>query len=171
MGESGEDKIIKNILSKQAKFFSHYIGRMLIGEYTHTLDDKKRMMLPTKLRAELGKVVVVAPGLDSCLFLFTKAEWTKIADKLASGSLLESNTRSFSRYLFGQAMELAVDTAGRILIPENLRDQAGLSSKVILIGVKTRMELWSEEKWRSYKAKVENEVDVIAGAMGALGVL
>ncbi len=144
---------------------------MLIGEFTHTLDDKKRISLPTKLRKELGKSVVIAPGLDSCLFLFTKKEWDRIADKLSSGSMLEQNTRSFSRYLFGQAMELDVDSAGRILVPENLRNLAFLTQKVVLIGVKTRMEIWSDEKWNSYKKNVETGVDTIAGALGDLGVL
>ncbi len=144
---------------------------MLIGEFTHTLDDKKRITLPTKLRKELGKTVVVAPGLDSCLFLFTKNEWVRIADKLSSGSMLEQNTRSFSRYLFGQAMDLDVDSAGRILIPDNLRTLAGLSQKVVLIGVKSRMEIWSEEKWNAYKKQVESGVDAIAGTLGDLGIL
>jgi MraZ protein len=144
---------------------------MLIGEFTHTLDDKKRISLPTKLRKELGKSIVVAPGLDSCLFLFTKKDWTDIAEKLSSGSMLEQNTRSFSRYLFGQAMELPVDSAGRILVPENLRNLAGLTQKVVLIGVKTRMEIWSEEKWNSYKKEVEGGVDAIASTLGNLGVL
>lgn len=144
---------------------------MLIGEFTHTLDDKKRITLPTKLRKELGKTVVVSPGIDSCLFLLTKAEWTRMADKLSSGSMLEQNTRSFSRYIFGQAMELGVDTAGRILVPENLRNLAGLSQKVVLIGVKNRMEIWSEEKWDLYKKSVESGVDSIAGTLGNLGVL
>lgn len=144
---------------------------MLIGEFTHTLDDKKRISLPTKLRKELGKTVVVAPGLDSCLFLFTKSEWSIIADKLSSASMLEQNTRSFSRYLFGQAMEVSVDSAGRILIPDNLRSLAGLSQKVVLIGVKTRMEIWSDEKWNAYKKTVESGVDSIAGTLGSLGVL
>ncbi len=144
---------------------------MLIGEFTHTLDDKKRITLPTKLRRELGKTVVVSPGIDSCLFLLTKAEWNRMADKLSSGSMLEQNTRSFSRYIFGQAMELGVDTAGRILVPENLRTLAGLSQKVVLIGVKNRMEIWSEEKWDLYKKGVESGVDSIAGTLGDLGVL
>ena len=144
---------------------------MLIGEFTHTLDDKKRITLPTKLRKELGKSVVVSPGIDSCLFLLTKSEWAKMSDKLSSGSMLEQNTRSFSRYLFGQAMEIDVDTAGRILVPENLRNMAGLNGKVILIGVKNRMEIWSEEKWNAYKKSVESDVDSIAGTLGNLGVL
>ncbi len=144
---------------------------MLIGEFTHTLDDKKRISLPTKIRKELGKSIVITPGLDSCLFLFTKSDWSKIADKLSSGSMLEQNTRSFSRYLFGQAMDVSVDSAGRILIPDNLRSLAGLSQKVVLIGVKTRMEIWSEEKWNSYKKSVESGVDTIAGKLGDLGIL
>lgn len=156
------------IISQKALQNKHI---MLIGEFTHTLDDKKRITLPTKLRKELGKSVVVSPGIDSCLFLLTKKEWSDMADKLSSGSMLEQNTRSFSRYLFGQAMELDVDTAGRILVPENLRTLAGLSQKVVLIGVKNRMEIWSEEKWNTYKNTVGGDVDSIAGTLGNLGVL
>ncbi len=144
---------------------------MLIGEFTHTLDDKKRITLPTKLRKELGKSVVVSPGIDSCLFLLTKSEWAKMSDKLSSGSMLEQNTRSFSRYLFGQAMEVDVDTAGRILVPENLRTMANLTGKVVLIGVKNRMEIWSEDSWNKYKNGIASDVDTIAGTLGNLGVL
>jgi MraZ protein len=144
---------------------------MLIGEFTHTLDDKKRITLPTKLRKELGKSVVVSPGIDSCLFLLTKSEWSKMSEKLSSGSMLEQNTRSFSRYLFGQAMEVDVDTAGRILVPENLRTMANLTGKVVLIGVKNRMEIWSEDSWNKYKKGIAGDVDTIAGTLGNLGVL
>jgi MraZ protein len=161
VGQSG--KLIKPLFHKDRI--------MLIGEFTHTLDDKKRISLPTKLRKELGKSVVVAPGLDSCLFLFTVKDWAHIADKLSSGSMLEENTRSFSRYLFGQAMELSVDTAGRILIPENLRELAGLTQKAVFVGVKTRMEVWSEEKWTAYKKGVGTSVDKVASQLGSLGVL
>ena len=77
---------------------------MLIGEYTHTLDDKNRMSLPVKFRKEMGKSVVVAPGLDNCLSLFTIKEWEKISSKLSDSSMLATDNRSFSRFMFGQAV-------------------------------------------------------------------
>lgn len=94
---------------------------MLIGEYIHTLDEKNRMSLPVKFRKEMGKSVVVAPGLDNCLSLFTVKEWQKISKKLSDSSMLASDNRSFSRFMFGQAVILDVDNNGRILIPENLK--------------------------------------------------
>lgn len=144
---------------------------MLIGEFTHTLDDKKRITLPTKLRKELGKNVVVTAGIDSCLFLLTKKAFLAMADKLSVGSMLEKNTKSFSRYIYGQAMDLDVDTAGRILIPDNLRTLAGLTGKVVLIGVRDRLEIWNEDKWNEYKKNMERDVDSIASTLGDLGVL
>src|SRR5680860_885648 len=113
---------------------------MLIGEYIHTLDEKNRMSLPVKFRKEIGSSVVIAPGLDNCLSLFTVKEWQKISGKLSNSSMLASDNRSFSRFMFGQAIDVGVDSQGRILIPENLKNRSKLSSKVVVIGVQNRVE-------------------------------
>ena len=144
---------------------------MLIGEYTHTLDDKNRMSLPVKFRKEMGKSVVVAPGLDNCLSIFTTKEWTKIASTLSESSMLASDNRSFSRFIFGQAVIVDVDSNGRILIPENLKIRSGLSTKVIVIGVQNRAEIWSETSWNDYKKVVETQADALADKLGQIGVL
>ena len=144
---------------------------MLIGEYTHTLDDKNRMSLPVKFRKEMGKSVVVAPGLDNCLSIFTMKEWDKIAEKLSDGSMIASDNRSFSRFIFGQAVSVDVDTQGRILIPENLKNRSGLTSKVIVIGVQNRAEIWNEKAWNAYKKVVDTQADALADKLGQIGVL
>lgn len=144
---------------------------MLIGEFTHTLDDKNRLSLPAKYRKELGKIVVVTPGLDGCLFLFTLKEWGSIAEKLSGTSLLSSTNRSFNRYMFGGATEVPVDTNGRILIPDFLKSRAGFKDKVVLVGVKTRMEIWSEKSWEAVKGVVEKEADALAEKLGDVGIL
>ncbi len=144
---------------------------MLIGEYTHTLDDKNRMSLPVKFRKEMGKSVVVAPGLDSCLSIFTMREWEKISSKLSDGSMIASDNRSFSRFMFGQAIVADVDAQGRILIPENLKNRSGLGSKVIVIGVQNRAEIWNEKAWNSYKKVVDGQADALADKLGQIGVL
>ncbi|MEK7585862.1 MAG: division/cell wall cluster transcriptional repressor MraZ [Patescibacteria group bacterium] len=144
---------------------------MLIGEYTHTLDDKNRMSLPVKFRKEMGKSVVVAPGLDNCLSIFTTKEWEKISSKLSDSSMIASDNRSFSRFMFGQAVALDVDTQGRILIPENLKIRSGLGSKVIVIGVQNRAEIWNEKAWNAYKKVVETQADALADKLGQVGVL
>jgi MraZ protein len=144
---------------------------MLIGEYTHTLDEKNRMSLPVKFRKEIGKSVVIAPGLDNCLSLFTTKEWQKISSKLSDSSMLASDNRSFSRFMFGQAVDIEVDNQGRILIPENLKNRSKLSSKVVVIGVQNRVEIWNEKTWNDYKKVVETQADALADKLGQIGVL
>jgi len=144
---------------------------MLIGEYTHTLDKKNRMSLPVKFRKEIGKSVVIAPGLDNCLSLFTTNEWTKISSKLSDSSMLASDNRSFSRFMFGQAVNVDVDGQGRILIPENLKNRSKLSTKVVVIGVQNRVEIWNEKAWNNYKKVVETQADALADKLGQIGVL
>jgi MraZ protein len=144
---------------------------MLIGEYIHTLDDKNRISLPIKFRKEMGKSVVVSPGLDNCLAIYTAKEWQKISQKLSDSSMLASDNRSFSRFMFGQAVIVDVDTNGRILIPENLKNRSGLTSKVIVIGVQNRAEIWNEKIWNDYKKVVEKQADTLADKLGQIGVL
>lgn len=144
---------------------------MLIGEYIHTIDDKKRLSFPVKFRKTMGKSVVVTPGLDRCLFVFTTKEWSTIAEKLASSSMLQADTRSFNRYLLGGAVEVAVDQQGRILLPDFLKDRAGITGKVAVVGVYSRVELWDENLWKSYKKDVETNADTLAERLGGIGVL
>ncbi len=144
---------------------------MLIGEYTHTIDEKNRMSLPVKFRKEMGSTVVLAPGLDKCLFMFTVKEWEKISAKLSESSMLQADNRSFNRFMFGGAVETAVDGSGRILIPDFLKDRAGLSSKVAVIGVQNRVEIWNDSAWGNYKKVVEAEADQLAEKLGSVGVL
>jgi MraZ protein len=144
---------------------------MLIGEYKHTIDEKNRMSFPIKFRKEMGKTVVVTPGLDKCLFIFTLKEWARIAGKLADSSMLQADNRSFNRYLLGGATEVGVDPQGRILIPDFLKDRAGLKGKVAVVGVHTRVELWDQVLWYTYKRGVEAKADSLAEKLGGVGVL
>lgn len=144
---------------------------MLIGEYKHTIDEKNRMSFPIKFRKEMGKTVVVTPGLDKCLFIFTLKEWSRIAGKLSEASMLSADNRSFNRYLLGGATEVGVDPQGRILIPDFLKDRAGLAGKVAVVGVHTRVELWDQASWDTYKKSVEAQADDLAEKLGGVGVL
>lgn len=144
---------------------------MLIGEYTHTLDDKNRLSFPVKFRKEMGKSVVITPGLDHCLFVFTTKEWTKIANHLAESSMLNADWRKFNRYLLGGATEVAVDVNGRILIPDFLKERVGLSGKIAIIGVHSRVELWQEDIWKSYRTKSESDADQLAERLSGIGVI
>lgn len=144
---------------------------MLIGEYTHTVDDKNRISLPVKFRQEMGKKIVITPGLDGCLFVFTMKQWGTISEKLGESSILQADTRSFNRYMLGGASEVEVDSIGRILIPDFLKDRANLKSKVVMIGVQNRVEIWNDKSWIDYKKVVEKQADSLAEKLGQAGAL
>ncbi|MSU55358.1 MAG: division/cell wall cluster transcriptional repressor MraZ [Candidatus Taylorbacteria bacterium] len=144
---------------------------MLIGEYTHTIDDKNRLSLPAKFRQEMGKKIVLTRGLDKCVSVFTLKEWHKIADKLSDSSMLQADSRSFNRFMFGGAVETEVDSIGRILVPDFLKEWGGLSTKVAVIGVQSRVEIWNEKSWATHKETIEKQADTLAEKLGQIGVL
>lgn len=144
---------------------------MLIGEYLHTLDSKKRLSLPAKFRKEVGKKVVITRGLDSCLFVYPTKSWEAIADKLSSLPIGGADTRGMSRFLLSGAVESDVDGAGRILVPDFLKDFADLKSRVVLAGVSDRIEIWNEKAWEEYKRRIEKGADQMAQTLGDLGIL
>ncbi len=144
---------------------------MLIGEYQHTLDTKNRLSLPSKFRKELGKKVVVTRGLDTCLFLFSDRAWRAIAQKLGSLPFGETNARGMARFLLAGAVEVEIDTAGRILIPDFLKTFAGLRGAVVLAGVSDRVEIWDDKRWTVYKRQIEHTAPEMAQTLGNLGIL
>ena len=139
---------------------------MLIGEYIHTIDEKNRMSLPAKFRKELGKKIIITPGLGQCLFIFTNKEWEKVSKKLSNSdndlSFLKADQRNFNRYMFGRAAEIEIDSIGRILIPDFLKERIGLKNTAAIVGVKDRVEVWSEKKWSEEKASVEKQAELLA---------
>lgn len=143
---------------------------MLIGEYRHTIDNKKRVALPAKFRKELGKKVVITHGLDNCLSVYPLKTWEVLASKLASLSIGQADSRRFNRFILGGAVETEVDSMGRVLIPDFLKDFAGLDTKVVIAGIHDRLEIWEESRWESYKAKVEKEADLLAEKLGEVGM-
>ena len=146
---------------------------MIIGQFNHTIDDKNRLSLPAKFRQEMGKKVVITPGLDSCLFIFTMKQWEKISERLSvsESSMLQADNRGFNRYLLGGAVEVEVDAAGRMLVPEYLRERAKLKTKVSFIGVRDRVELWDESVWNAYRGDVERKADTLAEKLGQAGMI
>ncbi len=142
---------------------------MLIGEYTHTIDDKKRISLPSKFRKEVGKKLVATHGLEGCLFLYTTVEWKKISEEIGKLGMLKSDTREFNRVMFGGAVELEVDSLGRVLVPEYLRDFAELREKAVFIGVYKRIEMWNAARWAAYKKKAVAGADGLAEKLSQTG--
>lgn len=144
---------------------------MLIGEYTHTLDPKKRLSLPAKWREELGRMLIVTRGLDNCLFVYPQSEWRKITEKIGQLPLGQADTRSFNRFFLSGAVEVGVDSVGRILVPDFLKEFAKLDSKVVLAGIHDRVEIWDEQRWMEYKTQIEAKADALAEKLGEIGVL
>ncbi len=144
---------------------------MLIGEYTHKLDPKKRLSLPVKFRKELGKKVVVTHGLDSCLFVYSATEWQKIAANIAELGLGQADRRGFNRFMLAGAVEVDVDSLGRILIPDFLKTFAKLDEQVVLAGVYNRIEIWNDTSWGTYKKKIQKQADGLAEKLGDIGAL
>ena len=144
---------------------------MLIGEYRHTLDPKKRLSLPSKWRKELGKKLVITRGLDNCLFVYPLREWQKITTKVGQLPLGQADTRSFNRFFLSGAVEVEVDSVGRILVPDFLKEFAALDTKVVLAGIHDRVEIWGEDKWDEYKKRIEQQADQLAEKLGEIGVL
>ncbi|HMA77835.1 MAG TPA: division/cell wall cluster transcriptional repressor MraZ [Candidatus Paceibacterota bacterium] len=146
-------------------------SNMLIGEYTHTLDTKKRLSVPSKWRTELGGSVVLTRGLDNCLFVYPLREWQKITEKIGQLPLGQADTRSFNRFFLSGATEVEIDKNGRILVPDFLKDFAKLDAKVVLAGIHDRVEIWDEERWNTYKSQIEAEADTLAEKLGDIGIL
>lgn len=144
---------------------------MLIGEHKHSIDPKKRLSIPVRFRKEIGDRAVLTRGLDGCLFLFPPAEWAILADKLGKLPMGQQDTRAFVRLILAGASEVETDQLGRILVPDFLRDYAGLKKSVVIAGLFNRLEIWDDEKWTAYKTNLEKNSDRIAEKLGELGVI
>ncbi len=138
---------------------------MLIGEHRHSIDDKKRLSLPAKFRAELGKKIIIAKGLDNCLSVYTPKEWKNFSERL-SVETLKSDNRGLNRFMFGGASEAEVDGVGRILVPDFLAEWATLTEKVVILGVQNHVEIWNEKTWLAYKAQNERQANELAEKVG-----
>jgi len=143
---------------------------MLIGEYIHTIDEKNRVSMPAKFRKELGRKIIITPGLGQCLFIFTTKEWEKVSQKLSSSdsdlSFLKADQRNFNRYMFGRAAEVEIDSIGRMLIPEFLQEGIRLRDKAAIIGVRDRLEVWNEKAWSEQKEMVSKQAEQLAERLG-----
>ena len=141
---------------------------MLIGEYEHSLDAKGRLIMPVKLRQDMGEKFIVTKGLDGCLFAFSQEEWLNFETKLKLLPLSDRNARNFVRFFLSGATECEIDKQGRFLIPSNLRTVANLQKEVVIIGVGTRLEIWDKSIWE--KCDEDISADEIAENMANLGI-
>ena len=141
---------------------------MLIGEYEHSLDVKGRIIMPAKFRDDIGDKFIVTKGLDGCLFAFSKEEWTKFEEKLSTLPISNKDARTFTRFFFAGAIDCELDKQGRFLISSNLREFAGFTKDVVIVGMNSRIEIWSKEKWEDCNDNLS--ADDIAEKMEMLGI-
>lgn len=143
---------------------------MFIGEYEHSVDAKGRVIMPAKLREDIGENFIVTKGLDGCLFAYSKKEWSNFEEKLKTLPLTNKNARDFVRFFLSGAVECEIDKQGRFLIPSNLRTYASLEKEINIIGVGTRVEIWNRESWKNYSSEENISADEIAENMTMLGI-
>ena len=142
---------------------------MFMGEYSHNIDAKGRMIVPSKFREQLGDEFVVTKGLDGCLFVYPNEEWQNIEEKFRNVPLTSKDARKFSRFFFAGATTCEVDKQGRILIPSVLREFASLQKDVVFVGVGSRIEIWSKESWNNSISNYDDNMDEVAENMDSLG--
>ncbi len=133
-----------------------------MGEYQHTIDSKGRLIVPSKFRDGLGQKFVITKGLDNCLFVYPMDEWNIIEKKLKNLPFTKKDARAFVRFFFSGANECELDKQGRILLPSNLREYAKLEKDAVILGVSSRIEIWSKEVWESYSQEAEMDYEEIA---------
>ena len=143
---------------------------MLIGEYEHSLDAKGRLIMPAKLRTDMGEKFIITKGLDGCLFVFSQNEWSNFESKLKELPLTNKNARDFVRFFLSGATECEIDKQGRFLLVITLREYAEIIKEVIIIGVGTRLEIWNKDKWKKYNSNENISADTIAENMTMLGI-
>ena len=135
---------------------------MFMGEYHHNLDSKGRLIIPAKLRNQIGNKMVFTRGMEGCIFGYSMEEWQKIAAKLAKLPLTKRNTRKFMRLFYSGAMESEFDKQGRVNFTSTLKAHAGLTKECVSVGVSDRIEIWAKERWDSIEEEANEDYDDIA---------
>jgi len=142
---------------------------MFMGEYNHTVDTKGRLIVPSKFRESLGEEFVITKGLDGCLFVYSSDEWKVIETKFREVSQFSKEARKFASFFFAGAAACEVDKQGRVLLPANLREFAGIEKEVVLAGVLNHIEIWSKDRWQ--ETSEYDDVEEIAEHMASMGLI
>lgn len=142
---------------------------MMMGESSHSLDDKGRIIIPSRLREELRERFIMTKGLDGCLFFYPMDEWATMEERLKALPMTNANARAFARLFLAGAQDIEVDRQYRITIPPRLREYGAVQKEVVLVGVSNRVELWAEERWRAYQETAQAGYEDVAEKMGDFG--
>ncbi|KKU14004.1 MAG: Protein MraZ [Parcubacteria group bacterium GW2011_GWC2_45_7] len=141
-----------------------------MGNYQHTMDAKRRIPLPARLRDMLGKTVVIARGFESCLFVYPQNTWTELADKISKLPLTQASARSLARFIFSGAVEAELDQLGRVLVPEYLAAHAQLKKEVVVVGTGSRLEVWDKGRWETHHAREAEDISQTAEQLKEYGI-
>lgn len=152
------------------KWFDCEVMRVFFGEYEHTMDPKGRISMPARFRDKLSETFYITKGLDQCLFIFPESEWLNIEEKLKALPLTQKNARQFVRAFYAGAMDCELDKQGRMMLSQNLREHAQLDKEVVLIGVSTRIEVWSKAAWETYQQDESQSYEALAEQLAQLGI-
>ncbi len=147
-----------------------WVMNMFLGEYRHSIDDKGRLIIPSKLREQLGDSFFITKGFDQCLFIYTQEEWYKFIEKLDTNPMKKKDARRIQRFFVAAANECTLDKQGRILIASHLREYSELDKEVVLIGVSNRIEIWSKENWDAYNNDDDFDISALAEEMEDLNI-
>jgi MraZ protein len=139
------------------------------GEYRHSVDDKGRVAVPAKFRAQIEEGAVVSRWLDACLAIHTRTGWEQLSTKVAGLPITDAGSRLFQRYVFAGAFEADLDRQGRVVVPAYLREWAGLGSEAVIVGSRDHAEIWSPARWDDYRRALEDP-DSLAQALDGLGI-
>jgi MraZ protein len=135
---------------------------MLMGEFHHNIDEKNRLVIPSKFRSELGEEFIVTRGLDKCLFVYSMKEWNKLVNKLNTLPFTQKNARNFTRFFLSGAINAEFDRSGRISITSPLIEYADITKECVIIGASDRIEIWSKESWDNFLKENEDSFSDIA---------
>ena len=143
---------------------------MFLGEYVHAVDDKNRLAIPARFRPELADGLYLTKGVDRCLYVLTPEGWNRLADRIAALPSMQASVRQLQRHFFAGAVHAVPDKLGRIVLPQSLRDYAGLEGDVVVAGVHSRIEIWSRPAWEQERERVDGETATLAEQMAGLGI-
>jgi MraZ protein len=143
---------------------------MFMGEFQHSLDDKGRLIIPSKFRENLGEKFIVTRGLDNCLFVYPQTQWKILEEKIKELPTSHADTRAFVRLFFSGAVEAETDKQGRIMIPQHLRQHARIERDVYVIGVSTKVEIWAREAWEHYSSQAQQSYENITETIISIGI-
>ncbi len=143
---------------------------MFIGEYKHTIDDKKRLALPFKFRKRIGNSIIITKGFEKCLVVYPEKKWKEISEKLGSLSTTQIERRGLARIMLAGAIEVNPDKLGRVLIPDYLKSYADLKKEIIICGLSNRLEIWDSKKWEEYQKRTEEKFAELAEKLGDSGI-